>query len=306
MTENLISIALTVVKVKAAALHYETLISAHAYTGSDVGELSHGRKQFVDILRCANLWINRETEKFLATPLLATQLPPHFYVTSDKSTPRRITNHAIMLCLMVEGKRCAIPVNAAEVYSDSNSGTQGDVSGAEAKELAEGLYGEIQSAYPSLSKDLINVSYQGTVCDGAYQASEFESTLKDLCNQKMAGEFFTVLWDPPHYVDIALKDVFEGKHGSSKEFFGRVVKRSSIIHQIFQRGKMLSHAIAMAKSDDDLLLRLTSRSCGTRFSASQYVEFRKLIDSLQLYIKTFREFKYTEVSFNNSTCTSSV
>ena len=69
---------------------------------------------------------------------------------------------------------------------------------------------------------------------------------------------------------------------------------------------MLSHAIAMAKSDDDLLLRLTSRSCGTRFSASQYVEFRKLIDSLPLYIKTFREFKYTEVSFNNSTCTSSV
>ena len=98
------------------------------------------------------------------------------------------------------------------------------MSRAKAKELAEGLYGEIQSAYPSFSKYLINGLYQGTVCDGAYQASEFESTLKDLCNQKMTGEFFAVLWDPPHYVDIALKDVFEGKHGFSKEFFGRVVK----------------------------------------------------------------------------------
>ena len=137
---------------------------------------------------------------------------------------------------MLDGrsKHCAIPVNATEVYCDSISGTQGDVSGAEAKELAEGLYGKIQNAYPSLSKDLINGSYQGTVCDGAYQASELESTLKDLCNQKMTGEFFTVLWDPPRYVDIALKDVFEGKHGFSKEFFGQVVKRSSIIHQIFQ------------------------------------------------------------------------
>ena len=32
--------------------------------------------------------------------------------------------------------------------SDSISGTQGDVSGAKAKELAKGLYGKIQNAYP--------------------------------------------------------------------------------------------------------------------------------------------------------------
>lgn len=121
--------------MKAAALHYETIVSAHAYTGSDVGEFGHGRKQFLDILRCANVWINGETENFLTIPLLSTKLPPHFYITSDKSTPHRITNHAIMMCLMIKGKRCAIPMNAPEVYCDANSGTEGDVSGAEAKEL---------------------------------------------------------------------------------------------------------------------------------------------------------------------------
>lgn len=40
-----------------------------------------------------------------------------------------------MMCLMIKGKRCAIPMNAPEVYCDANSGTEGDVSGAEAKEL---------------------------------------------------------------------------------------------------------------------------------------------------------------------------
>ena len=134
----------------------------------------------------------------------------------------------------------------------------------------------------------------GTVCDGAYQATDFEATLEKLCCQENAGEFFTVLWDPPHYIDLALKDVFEGKTGSSNEFFQRLVKRSSVVHQMFQRGKMLSHAKEMASNDDDLVLRLTSRSCCTRFSASQYVEFRKLIDSLPLYIKTFRAFKFKD------------
>ena len=87
-TANLISIALTVVKVKAAALHYETVISGHAYTSSDVGELSHGQKQFVDILRCANLWIDRETAKFLATPLLATPCHPIFMLLA--TSPQHI------------------------------------------------------------------------------------------------------------------------------------------------------------------------------------------------------------------------
>ncbi|CAB3986892.1 Hypothetical predicted protein [Paramuricea clavata] len=46
VTENLIRIALSIVNVKAAALHYETLVASHQLTGSDVGEFSHGQKQF--------------------------------------------------------------------------------------------------------------------------------------------------------------------------------------------------------------------------------------------------------------------
>ena len=67
------------------------------------------------------------------------------------------------------------------------------------------------------------------------------------------------------------------------------------MHRLFQRGKMLSHAVEMSKKDDELVLRLTSRACSTGFSTSQYIEFCKLLDSLPLYIKVFREYKYSEI-----------
>ena len=35
------SIALTVVKTKSAATHYETMIVSHSFTGSDVSELGY-------------------------------------------------------------------------------------------------------------------------------------------------------------------------------------------------------------------------------------------------------------------------
>ena len=95
-----------------------------------------------------------------------------------------------------------------------------------------------------------------------------------------AGDFFAVLWDPLHYIDLAFKDVFDGRTGFSKEFVSRLVERSIAVHRIFQRRKMLSHATEMAKHNDELVLRLTSPTCSTRFSASQYVEFLKLIKSL--------------------------
>ena len=117
---------------------------------------------------------------------------------------------------MVDGKRCAIPVNAPEVYTKSDD--DGDVSGADAKELATNLYKELENAYSSISKEMMNGSYQGTVCNGAYQAAEFEATLRELCEQEDSGDFFVVLWDPPHCIDLALKDVFEGKKGVSKEY----------------------------------------------------------------------------------------
>lgn len=295
VSENLVSIALTVVKTKTAAVHYETLIASHHFTGADVGEFGHGRKQFTGILHCADVWINLQTAEFLRKPLPSTRLPPHFYVTSDKSTPHRVTNQAIMLCPMIDGKREAIAVSAPDVYHETETGKKGDVSGGESEELAKSLYNEIHKAYPSIPEGDIKAAWVGTVCDGAYQTAGFKSTLASTLEQDESHELFNVLWDAPHFLDLAFCDVFNGKTGHSKDFIKTLVDRSSVVHRLFQRGKMLSHAVELSKKDDELVLRLTSRPCSTRFSTSQYVEFRKLLDSLPLFIKAFREFKFSEV-----------
>ena len=52
---------------------------------------------------------------------------------------------------------------------------------------------------------------------------------------------------------------------------------------------MYSQARVQAKGDDSKIL-VTSRTCSTRFSTSQYHE------SLPTYIKSFHRYKYSEVS----------
>jgi len=78
VTENLIAIAISVVKSKSAAFHFETMIAAHAFTGSDVGDFGHSRKNFPAILKAANVWLNRQTRKFFCKPLPSTGVTPSF------------------------------------------------------------------------------------------------------------------------------------------------------------------------------------------------------------------------------------
>ena len=136
-----------------------------------------------------------------------------------------------------------------------------------------------------------------TVCDGAYAtAAQLKKTLSTILNhEKYDPSLFLIVWDAPHFIDLAFTDVFEGKIGSSKAFVSLLVQRTCVIHRIFQPGKMLKHAMSMGKTQDEFVLRLTSRACSTRFSTSQYMEFRKLLESLPLFIKTFREIQYLEM-----------
>ena len=102
-TENIVLVALNLIETKTAAQHYETSIACHITTGSDMGDMSHGRKQMNEIMRAAEIHVDRSIREFLLTPLPSTHLPPHFYVSCDKSTIHRVTNQAIMLCPVVQG-----------------------------------------------------------------------------------------------------------------------------------------------------------------------------------------------------------
>ena len=62
-----------------------------------------------------------KTSDFLATPLANTGMPPHFYLTADKSTNHRITNQVTVICPVVNGTRQGLILNAREVYTTSHT-----------------------------------------------------------------------------------------------------------------------------------------------------------------------------------------
>ena len=63
------------------------MIASHHFTSANVGEFGHGRKLLSGELQCSEVWVNHHTAEFLWKPLASTRLPPHFYISSDKSTP---------------------------------------------------------------------------------------------------------------------------------------------------------------------------------------------------------------------------
>ncbi|CAB3991037.1 Hypothetical predicted protein [Paramuricea clavata] len=245
-------------------------IAAHISTGSDLGDMGHSRNHFNKILTTMNVWIDLQTGRFFTRPLPSTSFPPHFYITADKSTPQRISNQAVMICPMVNGKRVAIPVNSSVVYSTDDDGNPGSVSGGCADQLAKQI--------------IKKTSWQGTCCDGQYQAQEFRETLHNELNVP----------DLSHWINLAILDIRDEKCGSSSLYLKCIVTRAKNIHTMFQRGKMLSSAIALSKQND-LELRMTKGSCITRFWSSQFQEFEIIIQSFAAYVQAFRAFGYSEV-----------
>ena len=214
--KNLIRVALSVVESKCAVTHFETHVATHISTGSDMGEIGDGRKQFNDILRATEVYLDKEIEQYLLTPLQNTLLPPHFCGLADKSTVRRVTNQGVIISTMVDGIKTAIAVQAPTVYHDADGDQSEGVTGACAPELAETMFDMITTAYPNLADTL------GNVLDGQYQAKGFAEKLKSLL-KKPVSEFVDVVWDPPHWTNLAIEDVTEGKVGESKEFMSRLI-----------------------------------------------------------------------------------
>ena len=106
VVKNQLRAIINVVKSKAAALHYEDHMAELCAAGADVGDFSHSRKMFVPMIKAID--VDNRVSTFLARPLANTGLPPHYYVTADKSTNHRITNQATLICPVVNGERQAI------------------------------------------------------------------------------------------------------------------------------------------------------------------------------------------------------
>ena len=106
--KNQLRAALGIVKAKSAAIQYE----------EGNAELhGHSRKLFPAMLSAACAYIDKKTSVFLSTLVPSTGMPPHFYVTADKSTNHRATNQVTVICPAVNGCRQGIVLNAREVYT---------------------------------------------------------------------------------------------------------------------------------------------------------------------------------------------
>ena len=151
-TENIVRVAFNIIQMKVAAQHFETSIACHIACGSDMGDLGHGRKQFNEVMYAAEAVLDEEISKYLVNPLKSIMLPPHFYATADKATINRITNQAVMVCCMVDGKR-RVSVSASEVYATPNNeeseseGKKVEISGAQAYQLANLMYNDVKKTY---------------------------------------------------------------------------------------------------------------------------------------------------------------
>ena len=131
--ETMLKSALTAVKSKSGATHYEDQIAFAYSVGAQVGQCGHSRKLVPDMIKCLLAVINEKTREVLLTTLPSTGIPPHYYMAVDKATVNKRTNQGVIICPRINGKRVPIIAGAPEVYS---SDVEGTIHGSKADESA--------------------------------------------------------------------------------------------------------------------------------------------------------------------------
>ena len=281
VTKNQLRAALGIVKTKSAAIQYKERIAELHAAGSDVGDFGHSRKLFPAMLSVACAYIDKKTSIFLSTPLPSTGMPPHVYVTADKSTNHRVTNQVTVICPAVNGRREGIVLNAREVY------TNYDGTGGTGEALARSIYSDLEKNAGLKGKSLLQV--QGRIMDGQYVNAPFIDGMNEPVLQLLEDDddcresfWWPVQWDPAHWLDKVFSKF------KDLSFVNRLLKRVGLYHQHFGHAKMHSVASHTAK-DLQLPFRVTNAFAHQRFMSSSYLLLKNLADSLEVYIETFKD-----------------
>ena len=283
------------VKSKSAAIQYETRICELYEAGANVGDYGHSRKLFNDMIKVACAYVDKKTKNFINTPLPSTGMPPHFYVTADKSTNHRVTNQATMICPVVDGNRQAIPLNISSVYYTS----VGETGKGEA--LAAAIIKDLE-VHAGIKGEKI-MQMQGKCTDGQYLNSPFETAMKkpiieeieryekasgnDITGEVSSSFWWPLQWDPGHWLDKVFGEY------KDTPFVGRVLKRTALYHQLFGHGKLHSVACETAK-ELKLPFRVTNAFAHQRFMSSSYSSLQNLATSLEVYIETYKDHENRE------------
>ena len=234
VVSNQLKAALTIVKIKSAALHYEDLIGLLHSTGSNVGNLGHSRAQVNPMLMVFQAYVLKKLNALLNQLLPSTGLPPHLSTASDKSTPIRTTNHAVMVVLMIDGEKKAIPIAVPPVYDFESS----QVIGGTASHLAEQVISSLRKTVKMTEKSMTYLmSHQA---DGQYQARDFIQGMKERiygASEWTIGvdKFFVVPWDAAYRMDLCMSDMRVKEENG--EVLRRLIQRMNKFHSMFGRGR---------------------------------------------------------------------
>ncbi len=202
VVKNLLRTALGVVKTKSAARQYENRIAELCASGGDVGNFSHSRELFVDMMKVACTHIDKKVSSYLQEPLPNTGIVPHFYITADKSTNHRVTNQACVICPVVNGERQGILLSLSPVYTDA------DGAGGVGKDLADLVYQDLES-HAGLSGSKL-MAAQGRVMDGQYLTIPFIEAINEPILQLLSDDhrkialdqfWWSCEWDGAHWLD---------------------------------------------------------------------------------------------------------
>ena len=116
-TETMLKSALTAVKSKSGATHYEDQIAFAYSVGAQVDQCGHSRKVVPDVIKCLLAVISEKTREVLLTNLPSTGILPHYYMAVDKATVNRRTSQGVIICPRINEKRVPIIAGAPDVYS---------------------------------------------------------------------------------------------------------------------------------------------------------------------------------------------
>ena len=270
---NIFRAAVVDIKLGAAAFHHETLLSLLSSCGVDVGDIGHSRKNFPDIISSIEKTVDNMCTKWLTTPLPSTGFPPHFWATTDKATPSRTTNQAVIIVGRTKsGEPTPVPVDAPAVYSNNEVATY--------EKMAELVIGSISSRF---TEDVLS-RVCGIAADGPYQATSFRQRLLELLDINDTNPLaLPVTWDPAHLLNLGVTDVKDGSSASGI-YLRRFIKRCNVFNTILAHGK----GFAYLQSVDSNAKRPVSFAT-QRFASSSYQQWIKIYDSFQAYYTAFEE-----------------
>ena len=275
---NLFRIRYTGIKQHQPRTAFEESILTAQLNGVDVGDINHSRKFAKEIDRCLFETMKEDLKKALQTELEATGEKRPIGLTFDKMTPAKETGQVHALVIPVPENPLSQPL-IVPVFLDLPPVQQHDI--ASLAKLSK-------SALEKFGVE--DKQVEGIAVDGEYVKKGIkdkiiaELDISDMDPTEL-GEWITVIWDPAHELELAVKDV---RKEDIFEWMENYIKQINEATELLNISKGLQQSLQAAEDLEEKLYKLRNIS-GTRFVAYFYDCLANNEKSLAISIEVLKE-----------------